>query len=37
MPGDTETFVCEDCGEESQLTEEADDGVCNSCWIVSDA
>ena len=32
-----DTFVCDDCGEEFHVSEEADDGVCDWCWMVSGA
>ena len=32
-----ETFVCDDCGEEFLISEEADDGVCDWCWMVAGA
>ena len=37
MARETETFVCDDCGEEFPIADEADDGVCDWCWMVSGA
>ena len=34
---DGNTFVCDDCGEEFLVAEEANDGVCDWCWLVSGA
>ena len=32
-----EKFICDDCGEEFQKEDEADNGVCDWCWMVSGA
>jgi len=30
-------FVCDDCGEEFHISDEADKGVCDWCWMVAGA
>lgn len=35
--GEKEIFICDDCGEEFHISEEADDGVCDWCWMVAGA
>ena len=37
MTRETKTFVCDDCGEEFPIADEADNGVCDWCWLVSGA
>jgi len=32
-----DTFVCDDCGEEFHVSEEAGNRVCDWCWMVSGA
>lgn len=34
---DVDVFVCDDCGEEFPKSEEADNGVCDWCWLVAGA
>ena len=29
-----DTFVCDDCGEEFPVSEEANNGVCDWCFLV---
>ena len=30
-------FICDDCGEEFHVSDEADNGVCDWCWMVAGA
>jgi len=34
---DEQTFTCDDCGEEFPVSDEADEGVCDWCWMVTGA